>query len=175
MADLSSINASLATESDIPDLVALVNSAYRGDSSRAGWTTEADILDGIRIDADGIEEILADPHAAIHTFWKDHIELVACVYLKEEPDHLYLGMLSVRPTLQTLGLGKHILQYAENIARQKELQRIHMTVIDCRTELIAWYNRHGYQPTGETEPWIDDVHVGLRKRDFQFIVLEKRL
>jgi len=169
------VECRLATMEDVPALVALVNSAYRGDSSRRGWTTEADILGGIRIDATGIEEILSDPHAAIHTFCIGAENLVACVYLKKEPDHLYLGMLSVRPTLQALSMGKHILKHAENEALQNGLQRIRMTVIDCRTELIAWYNRHGYLPTGETEPWIDDIHVGLRQRDFQFIVLVKRL
>jgi GNAT superfamily N-acetyltransferase len=175
MADFSNIHASLATESDTADVVALVNSAYRGDSSRAGWTTEADILGGIRIDAAGVEEILLDPHAGIHTFWKKHDELMACVYLKEEPDYLYLGMLSVRPTLQALGMGKLILRYAENFARQKGLQRICMTVIDKRTELIAWYNRHGYLPTGHTEPWDDSIHVGDPKVPISFVHLCKQL
>ena len=48
-----------ATPADVPALVALVNSAYRGESSRAGWTTEADLLDGQRVDAGGIMTAIA--------------------------------------------------------------------------------------------------------------------
>ncbi len=169
------ITASIATESDIPDLVELINSAYRGDSSRKGWTTEADILEGIRIDADGVREIIADPNAGLHIFSYPGEGLVSCVYLKEKPDHLYLGMLTVRPNLQAGGLGKYMLHYAETLARQQGKSAVKMTVINIRTELIAWYNRHGYLPTGETEPWIDGEHIGDRKAEIAFIVLAKKI
>jgi ribosomal protein S18 acetylase RimI-like enzyme len=175
MTDLNNISPSIATEQDIPDLVALINSAYRGDSSRKGWTTEADILGGTRIDAAGIREIIEDPKADLHVFSYPGEGIISCVYLKEEPDHLYLGMLSVRPTLQAGGLGKFMLQYAEKLAVQKGKTSIKMTVIHLRTELIAWYNRHGYQVTGEKEPWIDGVHIGERKADIEFLVLSKKL
>lgn len=169
------ITSSIAGEADIAALAELVNSAYRGDSSRKGWTTEADILGGTRIDETGIREIIADANADLHLFWYPGEGLVSCVYLKEGADHLYLGMLTVRPTLQAGGLGKYMLKYAENLAAQKGKQAIRMTVINIRTELIAWYNRHGYLPTGETEPWIDGVHIGERKANIEFIVLAKQL
>jgi GNAT superfamily N-acetyltransferase len=175
MFNLELISSSVATENDIPALVALINSAYRGESSRKGWTTEADILEGIRIDADGVREILEAPDADLHTFFYPGEGLVSCVYLKEQPDNLYLGMLTVRPDLQAGGLGKLMLQYAEYLAFEKRKSAIRMTVINVRTELIAWYNRHGYLPTGETEPWIDGEHIGDRKKDIEFLVLSKNL
>ncbi len=175
MFNLELISGSIATEKDIPALVALINSAYRGDSSRNGWTTEADILEGIRIDAAGVREILEDPKADLHVFFYPGEGLVSCVYLKEQPDNLYLGMLTVRPDLQAGGLGKLMLQYAEHLAFEKRKSSIRMTVINVRTELIAWYNRHGYLPTGETEPWVDGEHIGDRKADIEFLVLSKNL
>jgi len=173
--DVQTVYAGIATEAETDDLVQLINSAYRGDSSRIGWTTEADILDGIRIDAAGVRAIIADPGADLHTFYAEGMGLIACVYLKEEEKNLYLGMLSVRPTLQAGGIGKYILNYAEIRAKGLGKNSVRMTVIHIRTELIAWYNRHGYVPTGETEPWIDGEHFGDRKADFHFIVLKKDL
>jgi GNAT superfamily N-acetyltransferase len=97
------------------------------------------------------------------------------VYLKEEEENLYLGMLSVRPTLQAGGIGKYILHYSEERAKAIGKKFVRMTVINVRSELIAWYNRHGYLPTGETEPWIDGEHIGDRKADFHFMVLKKEI
>jgi N-acetylglutamate synthase-like GNAT family acetyltransferase len=173
MIDTSKIIASIASENDIPELVALINSAYRGDSSKAGWTTEADILDGTRIDETGVLEIIHSPNEDLHIFRLEGEGLIACVYLKKASGHLYLGMLTVRPTLQAGGMGKYILNYAENLAVKGELSKVRMTVINKRLELIAWYNRHGYKPTGETEPWVDGHHIGNRKTDLHFMVLEK--
>ena len=173
--DFQSITSSIVTPADIPELVAHINSGYRGESSRQGWTTEADILGGTRIDAAGIQEIIDEPNADLHIFRLPEEGLIACVYLKEADDYLYLGVLTVRPTLQGGGMGKFILYYAETIAKAKGKNRIRMTVINIRSELIAWYNRHGYLPTGETEPWVDGVHIGERKKDIEFIVLSKKL
>ena len=175
MIDLQKIKTGIATAADIDDLVKLINSAYRGESSKAGWTTEADILGGIRIDAAGVKEIIDEEEADLHVFYYPGEGLIACVYLKEEDENLYLGMLSVRPTLQAGGMGKYILHYAEERARSIGKQYVRMTVINVRTELIAWYNRHGYLTTGETEPWVDGEHIGDRKADFYFIVLKKKI
>jgi GNAT superfamily N-acetyltransferase len=173
MISLDLIETGIANSNDVEALVTLINSAYRGDSSRAGWTTEAEILGGIRIDEKGVQDIIDDPKADLHTFKHPELGLIACVYLKEGLDHLYLGMLTVRPTLQAGGLGKFILGYAEKLAKEKGKNAVRMTVINVRTELIAWYNRHGYLPTGETEPWLDGEHIGERKADLHFLVLSK--
>ncbi|MBO0932827.1 GNAT family N-acetyltransferase [Fibrella aquatilis] len=161
-----------ATPTDIPALNLLVNSAYRGDSSRKGWTTEADLLDGIRTDEAGLQAMLDNPAATILTYKSDN-QLVGCVYLEIKGDSLYLGMLTVSPDLQAAGIGRQLLEAAEDQARAQRCRAVTMTVIPQRTELIAWYNRRGYQPTGETQPFPTSPQFGLPKQPLSFIVLEK--
>lgn len=173
--ELKDITNRVAVDADIPALVALINSAYRGESSKQGWTTEADIIDGIRIDEAGVQEIINATDADLHCFFAPTGHLLSCVYLQTKPDCLYLGMLTVQPGLQAAGLGRHMLHYAEARARQLGLPSIRMTVINTRTELIAWYERRGYSATGQTEPWIDGTHVGDRKQDIYFRVFEKKI
>lgn len=163
-----------ATAADIPALNQLVNSAYRGDSSRKGWTTEADLLDGIRTDDAGLQAMLDNPSAEILTYKVDN-QLLGCVYLEKKADALYLGMLTVSPELQAGGIGRTLLGAAENQARAQGCRAVTMTVIPQRTELIAWYQRRGYQPTGETQPFPTGPQFGLPKEPLSFIVLEKVL
>ena len=163
-----------ATPADISALDQLVNSAYRGDSSRKGWTTEADLLGGIRTDEAGLQAMLDKPDATILTYKTDG-QLVGCVYLERKGDDLYLGMLTVAPELQTAGIGRTLLEAAENQARAQQCRVITMTVIPQRTELLAWYERRGYHPTGETQPFPDDPRFGLPKVPLSFIVMEKVL
>jgi ribosomal protein S18 acetylase RimI-like enzyme len=173
--ELKNITNRVAVVADIPALVSLINSAYRGETSKQGWTTEADIIDGIRIDEAGVLEIITAPDADLHCFFAPDGQLLSCVYLQTQPNCLYLGMLTVQPGLQAAGLGRHMLHYAETVARQLGLPAIRMTVINTRTELIAWYERRGYQATGQTEPWIDGTHVGDRKQEIYFRVFEKQI
>lgn len=165
---------------DVPALNELVNSAYRGDSSRRGWTTEADLLDGIRTDEAGLRAMLANPQAIILKY-EVASQLLGCVYLEQKSDdsgsnRLYLGMLTVSPDAQAGGIGKQLMAAAEQIARDRHCRAITMTVIPQRYELIAFYERRGYQPTGETEPFpMDDSRFGLPKQRLSFIVMEKVL
>lgn len=164
-----------ATEQDIPALNELVQSAYRGDSSRRGWTTEADLLDGIRTDEAGLKAMLDNPRATILKY-VDAGQLIGCVYLEEKGDALYLGMLTVSPDAQAGGIGKQLMAAAEQIARDRHCRAMTLTVIPQRHELIAFYERRGYQPTGETEPFpMDDPRFGLPKQPLSFIVMEKPL
>lgn len=165
---------SLATEPDIPALNVLVNSAYRGDSSRKGWTTEADLLDGIRTDEDALRTMLQNPTVIILTY-KQGEQLLGCVYLETKGQNLYLGMLTVAPDAQASGIGKQLLSAAEQIALEQQCRAVTMTVITQRHELIAWYQRQGYEPTGETQPFPDNPRFGLPKQPLAFIVMEKRL
>ena len=163
-----------AIPADIPALNQLVNSAYRGDSSRKGWTTEADLLSGIRTDEAGLQAMLDKPNATILTYKTDS-QLIGCVYLEKKGDNLYLGMLTVSPELQAGGIGRTLLEATENQARAQHCRAITMTVIPQRTELLAWYQRRGYSPTGETQPFPDDPRFGLPNQALSFIVLEKIL
>jgi ribosomal protein S18 acetylase RimI-like enzyme len=161
-----------ATAADVSDLNQLVNSAYRGDSSRKGWTTEADLLSGIRTDEAGLQAMLATTDAVILTY-KAGSQLIGCVYLEKKADVMYLGMLTVSPELQAAGIGRALLEAAERQARAQQCRAVTMTVIPQRTELIAWYKRRGYQPTGETHPFPTDPRFGLPKEPLSFIVMEK--
>lgn len=164
----------IADEKDIDALDILVNSAYRGESSKKGWTTEAGLLDGLRTDADTLRKLMHEPGSVILKYVADNC-IKGCVYLKQKGDKLYLGMLTVLPELQAKGIGKHLLAAAEGHAKKNNCGVITMTVISVRHELIAWYRRHGYEPTGETEPFPTGTKFGLPKQDLLFIVMEKLL
>lgn len=166
-----------ATVADVDALVVLVTSAYRGDASRAGWTTEADLLDGSRIDPDVLREDLARPRSRVLVGERDG-ELLACAHVAEEDGAGYFGMFSVRPNLQGGGIGKRLLDEAERVVRDEwRLPTMRMTVIDIRDELIAFYERRGYRRTGIYKPFPHgDERFGLPKRDdLRFEVLEKLL
>jgi len=167
-----------ATRDDLPDLHALIERAYRGDSARRGWTHEADLLGGQRTDLAALAAILDDPAQQLLMF-RDNELVRGCVALADEGDGLaYLGMLTVEPRQQGRGLGKLILSAAEeHAAVDMSANRVEMTVIAQRPELIAWYTRRGYSLTGERRPFpVDEPRFGLPKRgDLEFVVLDKRL
>ncbi|MDZ7645803.1 MAG: GNAT family N-acetyltransferase [Cytophagales bacterium] len=143
---------SLATIGDVFELDKLVNAAYRGDSSRQGWTTEADLLDGTRTNADAIVELIQNPDTTLFKYTEDD-QILGCVELRNEKGKLYLGMLTVRPHLQGKGIGKQLLVAAEVEAKRQNCRSIFMTVLSVRKELIDWYVRHGYQLTGDRKPF----------------------
>lgn len=164
-----------ATRADVPALVALVTSAYRGDSSRAGWTTEADLLDGARIDPDVLQADIARPDSRV-VLVEEAERLLACAHVAIEDGAGYFGMFAVDPGLQGRGTGDALLAECERIAREDwRLPGMHMTVIDLREELIAWYERRGYRRTGIHKPFpYGDTRFGRPKRDdLLFEVLEK--
>ncbi|KFF16761.1 GNAT family N-acetyltransferase [Flavobacterium hydatis] len=164
-----------ATLQDIPALNTLINSAYRGESSKKGWTTEANLLEGKRTTEEELTETIQDPKNTILKFTEND-QLIGCVLLVEKEDKLYLGMLTVSPELQNSGIGKKLLHQAEIHAKELGLPRIVMTVISVRDELVAWYKRNGYVDTGVREPFPEsDVHVTVAEEPLEFIVLEKEI
>jgi ribosomal protein S18 acetylase RimI-like enzyme len=169
-----------AADSDLPAVAALVNSAYRGETSRQGWTTESDYLDGQRTDVDSLRRDLASqPGARILTL-RDTPggDLLGSVWLEPAGDGAwYVGMLTVRPDLQDRQLGRGLITAVETLAREAGVTRLRMTVINIRDTLIAWYERRGFALTGETLPFpYDDQRFGIPLRDdLAFVVLEKTL
>lgn len=155
-----------ATNDDVADIVALVESAYRGDSSRGGWTTEADILDGRRTDADDVCAVLERPGSRMLLAERADA-LVGCCQLEHRGETCYFGMFAVRPGLQGGGLGKVVMAEAERIARDDwGAETMEMTVISVREELIAFYERRGYRRTGELSPFpYGDERFGLPRRE----------
>ena len=162
---------------DIDAVVALVESAYRGDASRVGWTTEADLLDGRRTGRDDIEAILARERSQLLLGEIDG-DLVACAHVMVEDGAGYFGMFSVEPGRQGQGIGNQVLAEAERLAREAwACASMRMTVIDIREDLIPYYERRGYVRTGIKKPFpYGDARFGLPKRDdLRFEVLEKPL
>lgn len=165
-----------ANSDQAAEIQELVNSAYRGESSKKGWTTEADLLGGQRIDAQGVRELLAKEDSVILIAENEtNGKIEACVHLERQGEACYLGMLTVKPTLQGKGLGALLLEEAEAFAEFWDCQRMVMTVIAHRAELIRWYEARGYRKTGETKPFpYGDERFGVPKvPDLHFLVLEK--
>ncbi|MGW7449148.1 GNAT family N-acetyltransferase [Kitasatospora sp. NPDC054795] len=166
-----------ATPADVPALVALVESAYRGDSSRAGWTTEADLLDGRRTNPEAVTEAVGHSEGLVLLAERDG-ELLACCQLEQRGERAYFGMFSVRPGLQGGGIGRAVLAEAERLAVERwGVGAMEMTVIEQRVDLIAWYERRGYRRTGEFSPFpYGDERFGIPLRpDLRFAHLVKDL
>ena len=165
-----------ATLTDIPALIALVTSAYRGDASKQGWTTEADMLDGQRIDAEALRHDIERTDSRI-LLALENGEVLACAHVAIEDATGYFGMFAVSPDQQGSGVGKRLMAEAERLAREDwGLPGMRMTVIDIRDELIAFYERRGYARTGRKKPFpYGDERFGIPKRDdLRFEILEKR-
>ena len=166
---------SKALVQDIPHLVKLINSAYRGVSSKKGWTTEADMVSGdLRTNEANMKDLMQRPGVVFLKCCNDEQVIEGSVFLQKKDGKLYLGMLSVSPTLQTKGIGKKLMAAAEKYAREQDCTSVFMRVISIREELIAWYERQGYHKTGEVQPFENGL-FGIAQQPLEFVVLQKEL
>ena len=166
---------SKAELNDANTLALLVNSAYRGDHAKKGWTTEADMIDGTRTDASALTELMQKDDTTILKYAQDG-KIIGCVELRIVLNKLYLGMPTVEPSIQGGGIGKKLLAAAEDFGKEKGCKKVFMTVITIRQELIDWYKRHGYVDTGERKPFnFTDARFGQPRQKLEFLVLEKVL
>jgi ribosomal protein S18 acetylase RimI-like enzyme len=174
MFSFSNSHIAFATVADIPAIKDLLNNAYRGEESKKGWTTEADLITGdTRADEAMLQKVI-ERSGSVFLIYKDEQQnVIGCVNLQEHGDKLYLGMFSVSPQLQGGGIGKKLLQAAEEYARHLLKKAIYMSVISLRTELVSWYIRHGYVDTGERKPFIEDGLTGKHLKPLEFMMLEK--
>lgn len=164
-----------ATPENINEISDLVNSAYRGEESKIGWTTEAHFLGGQRTDHDQIREMISSDDSEIQLAFLQN-NLIGCFYIRKDPDSLYFGMLTVRPSLQGKGHGKKLLEEIQQKAIEWNYKKIVMTVISLRHELISFYQRKGFYWTGETRPFPShDPRFGIPKTELIFHVFEKNL
>lgn len=165
-----------ATADDVPALLELVHAAYRGGPDVAGWTTEAHLLDGLRADPGMVLEMITKPGSQVRMFTADG-DLVACCQLDVTDRTGYVGFFAVRPSRQGGGIGSGVLAEVERLAVEAGCDRMRMTVLSARTDLIAYYERRGYRRTGGTEPFpYGDERFGTPKRpDLEFAELVKPL
>jgi ribosomal protein S18 acetylase RimI-like enzyme len=169
-----------AVEADFSAIIALVNAAYRGTGETASWNIETGIIAGTRLTDSLLREgLAAKPHAHFLVYRDPNdASILGTVWLEPEDKGVwYLGLLTVSPALQNQQLGRRLLSSAEDFARARGARWIRMDVLSVRDTLIAWYQRRGYQLTGETEPYpYGDNRFGTPLRDgLEFALLEKRL
>ena len=168
----------IAKIQDLPALEILINSSYRGNESRSGWTNEADLLEGRRTDSKYLQGLLSQSNSTILVA-EFEAEIVGCVHLKMlDACKAYLGIFAIKPGAQNRGFGRNLMNAAESWLRKNwKTSIVRMTVIQKRLELIAWYERCGYLRTGEVEPFpYGDLSGGKPLiLDMEFIVLEKSI
>jgi len=168
-----------ATPADASALITLVRSAYRGDESRTGWTTEADLVADDRIDIPGMLKKITDPQGAVLLAYDiEGDALVACCEIRRDSTIGYFGMFAVNPLRQSGGIGRQVLDRAEAWARDEwGCTELEMIVIWTRQELIQWYMRRGYARTGEKRPfpYAELINGQALRDDLYFDVLSKRL
>ena len=164
----------VATPADAPALAALVNAAYRAIGGGRGWTSEADLFAGGRVRAPDVAAMIAGGGTVL--LRRSAQSLVGCIAIEADGAEAVISMLAVDPARQASGLGRALLAEAEQWAGRQGARLARMTVVEPRTELVAWYERRGYRRTGvEDFPYGDD-RVGRPLRDdLRFVVLEKSL
>lgn len=163
-----------ATGKDIPALVKLMDSAYRGEGSKQGWTNEADLFIGNkRTNEEEVEKLMKKTGAVFLKHENDKSDIDGCVFLHNKKGRVYLGMFSVSPKAQGTGIGRKLLTAADEFATEQNAFSIYMTVISIRTDLLAWYERHGYKKTGETIPFPVDERFGIPTQPLELCILEK--
>jgi ribosomal protein S18 acetylase RimI-like enzyme len=167
-----------AALADAPALAALINQAYRGPAAPQAWTTEAHLLDGPRLSEKHVREMATATHGQPTVLLKyvdERGTILGCVYLEHKGTGLYLSTLAVAPAAQGHGAGRQLLAAAEEYARQHGCTRIKISVLSARPELLAWYERHGYQRTGTSELFPDTTEFGRPRQPLVLLGLELRV
>jgi len=170
-----------ALPSDYAEIIDLANLAYRGrENAVASWNVEKGIVGGQRLDNSLLkDELAAKPDGAL-LIYRDEEDgpLLGTAWLNPESNDVWsMGLLTVRPELQNQQLGRRLLAAAEEYARDRGANRIRIGVLHVRDTLITWYERRGYQATGETEPYpYDDHRFGTPLREnLHFLIMEKTI
>lgn len=163
-----------ALAADSLAIASLANAAYRGESSRQGWTTEADLLDGLRTTAEEVQRLIGSEHSIILLGIMGN-EIIASVCLEKDADAAHIGMFVVNPGMQGAGIGKQLLAYAESYAQQHwGVNKFLMHVISVRHELIGFYVRRGYRRTDKVRPFpVNPAMWQPKMEGLQLELLEK--
>ncbi len=173
-------NYRYADRGDVAKVAALIERAYRGPEAEKGWANEAHLLTGPRTTEAEIAALVADSYSRfVLAELRDLVagdQLAGCALIQKDGADAYFGMFAIEPSRQIAGLGKALLAKCERAARDLWASRgMTMVVINLREELIAWYARRGYAPTGRREPFPFAPGVGETRRDFDLVELRKDL
>ena len=170
----SNLNICVAVNKDVVPIKNLLNMAYRGETSKQGWTSEADLIEGdTRADEKTVQEVMQQTGSIFLIYKSNQQKIIGCINIQQLHSSINLGMFSVLPHLQGAGIGKQLLLAAEEFAQHININAIYMSVISLRTELIDWYNRCGYMDTGERKPFNEDGLTGNHLKKLEFMVLKK--
>ncbi len=170
----SNKNIQVANFEDISAIKDLLNKSYRGEASKLGWTTEALLIDGnIRVNEQMVQDVIQKGGSVFLKYCNSENIIVGTVNLQKQDDKIYLGMFSLDPEIQGLGIGKEILRAAEEYTFSVQCNLIYMSVISLRTELIDWYKRNGYLDTLKRIPFNEDGITGKHLQKLEFCILEK--
>lgn len=175
--DATSAQCRLATPGDAEMLVSLIRSAYRGEASRAGWTSEAEWVEGDRIDAEQVREIIEGDHSSMLII-ADGGETVGCCQIADlGHGTAYLGTFAVKPGVQGRGFGRKLIDHAQRqIAERFAASQLEIVVLVQQQKLIDWYRRLGFVPTGASRAFQADARFARPLRDdLYFVVLAKEL
>ena len=167
------LTISVVTEADIPELTQVINSAYEGEPGSNSWTSEGHLVAGQRTTEPILKELISKPGVTMYKASNQEGRALGCVLLEKKDGTLYLGMLSVSPKVQAGGIGKFLIRFSEDYARTHHYTTITITVIDQREELIDWYRRKGFEPTGGWEPFSNKSSTA--RGDFGFMEMRKTL
>jgi ribosomal protein S18 acetylase RimI-like enzyme len=160
-----------ATNEDISQINNLINSAYRGETSKKGWTNEIGIIEGNRMNETEVRRMVESPKGTLLKYINEESTIIGCCYLEIQNKELYLGALTVSPEIQAKGIGKAMLSFADEYAKEHKCIAIVITVVSGRVELINWYIRHGYQLTGKSKPF--PAGFGKLLKEIELIELKK--
>ena len=170
------MKVSKAILSDISNICILVNNAYRGEEAKKGWTFESDLIEGDkRTDEDDLFLLFSNEKAVFLTAKNDNELIIGSVYLEAKNENLYMGMLSVEPTLQGKGIGKLLVSNAIQYGQSLGLEKIQIQVIHRRQELILWYEKLGFITSEKILPFEVPLEFGKPKVALHFIEMNLTL
>ena len=134
----------VASPADAEALAALINAAFR---------VELPFIEGDRTNPDGVRAYIEKGKFLLA---ENTAGLAGCVYVEIRGDRGYLGLLGVDPQRQGTGLGRKLMNAAENFFRQAGCVAVDLRLVSARTPLPSFYRHLGYLETG-TAPFSPDV------------------
>ncbi|WP_240007321.1 GNAT family N-acetyltransferase [Pseudaquidulcibacter saccharophilus] len=165
-----------ANANDIARIEYLVETTYRGEDSKKGWTTEFNLLAGTRLQKGEIAAALADKANQFFVAERDNI-VVGVICVNKNGDWIEFGKFSVDPEMQGLGIGKMLIAKVEDFVRNIwGADKLKLSVISIRKELVDFYARYGFKDTGQRIDFIK-IHPYVELKDgvsdFEVIIMEK--